>query len=276
MAMLMLNSVFERTWGGRAGARPAGDYWATVIPAIRARHREFRFIAEAYWDLEWELQQQGFDYCYDKKLYDRMEHGDAESIRQHLLADPAYQDRMVRFIENHDEPRAAATFSPARGRAAAVTILTLPGARLLHQGQFEGARVRLPVFLGRHPAEPSDPELAAFYERLLRATHRDLFRNGIWRLCERSGWPDNPSFRSVLAWCWAQDDERWLIVIHFGPYAAQARIHVPWEELSGKPWRLEDALSGDSYERNGDEMREAGLYVDLGPWGCHLFQLRAL
>ena len=41
-------------------------------------------MAEAYWDLEWALQQQGFDYCYDKKLYDRMEHGDAENVRLHL------------------------------------------------------------------------------------------------------------------------------------------------------------------------------------------------
>ena len=154
MAMLMLNNIFERTWGARAGAKPANDYWTTVIPAIKGKHREFKFIAEAYWDLEWELQQQGFDHCYDKKLYDRMEHSDAESVRQHLLADLAYQQKMVRFIENHDEPRAAATFPTEKGRAAAVAILTLPGARLLHEGQFEGRKVRLPVFLARRPAEP--------------------------------------------------------------------------------------------------------------------------
>ena len=118
-----------------------------MIPAIKGAHPEFRFIAEAYWDLEWELQQQGFDYCYDKKLYDRMEHGPAENVRQHLLADLPYQEGMVRFIENHDEPRAAATFPGGQGRAAAVAILTLPGARLLHEGQFEGWQVRLPVFL---------------------------------------------------------------------------------------------------------------------------------
>ena len=116
MAMLMLNKIFERTWGARAGARPVDDYWTTLISAIKGRYREFRFIAEAYWDLEWELQQQGFDFCYDKKLYDRMEHGDPESVRLHLLADSSYQERMVRFIENHDEPRAAAAF-PGRKRA---------------------------------------------------------------------------------------------------------------------------------------------------------------
>ena len=149
MAMLMLNDIFERTWGERAGGKPADDYWATVIPAVKAMQPEFRFIAEAYWDLEWELQQQGFDSCYDKKLYDRMEHGDAENVRLHLQADAAYQQGMVRFIENHDEPRAAAAFPDEKGRAAAIVILTLTGTKLLHEGQFEGRKVRLPVFLSR-------------------------------------------------------------------------------------------------------------------------------
>jgi hypothetical protein len=274
MAMLLLNTIFERTWGARAGAKPAGDYWTTVIPAVRGKHREFKFIAEAYWDLEWELQQQGFDHCYDKKLYDRMEHGDAESIRLHLLADPAYQQGMVRFIENHDEPRAAAAFPDGKGRAAAVAILTLTGAKLLHEGQFEGRKVRLPVFLARRPAEPIDHDLAVFSGRLLKETFRDTFRNGAWRLCERSGWPDNQSCRNILAWCWVKDDDRFLIVINFRDEASQARIQVPWDELRGKQWYLGDVLSGETYDRSGDEMRDAGLYVDLAPWGCHVFDVR--
>ena len=275
MAMLLLNDIFERTWGARAGSRPVDDYWTTVIPAIKGRHPAFTFIAEAYWDLEWQLQQQGFDFCYDKKLYDRMEHGPAENVRQHLLADLPYQERMVRFIENHDEPRAAAALPGGKGRAAAVAILTLPGARLLHEGQFEGWRVRLPVFLARRPAEPVDHDLAAFYERLLKATHRDLFRDGDWRLCERNGWPDNQSCQNVLAWCWVKDDERALVVVNFGPAPAQALVHLPWDDLRSTTWRLDDELSGDRYVRVGIEMLEVGLYVDLGPWQCHLFQMRA-
>jgi hypothetical protein len=276
MAMLVLNNIFERTWGARAGAKPVNDYWTTVIPTIKATYREFRFIAEAYWDLEWELQQQGFDHCYDKKLYDRLEHGDAESVRQHLLADAAYQQGMVRFIENHDEPRAAATFQDGKGRAAAVAMLTLTGAKLLHEGQFEGRKRRLPVFLGRRPVEPVDQDLAAFYKRLLHAVNREVFRNGEWRLCERSGWPDNQSCLNILAWCWVKDDERYLIIINYKTDAAQARVLLPWDALRGKTWRLSDVLTGQSYDRSGDELRDTGLYVELGPWQCHLFQVRAV
>ena len=72
MAMLMMNDVFARTWGGRVGPAPQTDYWPEVIGRVRESHPGFLFLAEAYWDLEWDLQQQGFDYCYDKRLYDRL------------------------------------------------------------------------------------------------------------------------------------------------------------------------------------------------------------
>jgi len=271
MAMLLLNNIFERTWGARAGAKPTSDFWTTVIRAVRKKHREFKFIAEAYWDLEWELQQQGFDHCYDKKLYDRMEHGDGSSVREHLLADPSYQQGMVRFIENHDEPRAATVFPDGKGRAAAVATLTLMGVKLLHEGQFEGRRVRLPVFLARRPAEQADPDLTAFYQKLLKAVDRDIFRNGAWRLCEQSGWPDNQSCRNILAWCWAKDNERCLIVVNFSGSASQGMVRVPLDDLRGRTLQLQDAMTSDVYERRGDDMYGTGMYVDLPPWGFHFF-----
>jgi len=273
MAMLLLSDVFARTWEGRAGERPAADYWREVIPAIKGRWPEFLFIAEAYWDLEWELQQQGFDYCYDKRLYDRLEHSDAEAVRLHLLADPSYQQRLVRFIENHDEPRAAATFAPDKNRAAVVVALTLPGARLLHEGQLEGCRVRLPVFLGRRPEEPVDDGLVAFYRQLLGALGSCAFRDGQWQLCERTGWPDNPTWRDILAWCWDAGGERYLIVVNLSDRPAQARVQVPWDDLRGRTWQLVDALSGEGFERSGDEMRGVGLFVALAPWFAHFLRL---
>ena len=272
MAMLFLNAVFERTWGARAGQRPATEYWVDVISAIKKAHPGFLFMAEAYWDLEWELQQLGFDFCYDKKLYDRLEHDNAESIRLHLCADLDYQRRLLRFIENHDEPRAAVTFSPAKARAAAVTMATLPGARFFHEGQFEGRKVRLPVFLARRPAEEADEVLQAFYGELLAAIDAPVFRHGEWKLCPRSGWPDNSSFQNLVAWSWLKGDDRYLIVTNLSDCTAQARIQIPWDDGRGEPWRLRDALSGVTYDRQGDEMLGPGLYVDLGPWNFSFFQ----
>jgi len=272
MAMLLLNSVFESTWGSRAGQRPAAEYWADLIPVIKKAHPDFLFIAEAYWDMEWELQRQGFDFCYDKRLYDRLAYGTAESVYLHLCADLPYQEKLVRFLENHDEPRAATTFSPAKERAAAVTMATLPGVRLFHEGQFEGRKVRLPVFLDRRPEESADEKLQAFYRKLLETIASPVFREGQWSLCERTGWPDNQSFQNLVAWTWVHADDRYLIVVNLSESAGQARVRVPWRDLGGETWRLIDALSGATYDRVGDEIQGAGLYVDLEPWNYHFFQ----
>lgn len=272
MAMLMLNSVFERTWGQRAGNRPQTEYWVDVISAIKSKYPGFIFIAEAYWDLEWELQQKGFDFCYDKKLYDRLERGNAETIRLHLCADLAYQAKLLRFVENHDEPRAAAIFPPAKERVAAVTVATLPGTKLFHEGQFEGRRVRLPVFLGRRPNEPIDRDLQQFYLALLKNVNRSVFREGQWSLCDRTGWPDNPTFQNLVAWSWLKDEEHYLTIVNLSDSRSQARVRVPWFESAGKNWLLVDLLSDATYERNAEELRSSGLFVDLGPWDFHFFQ----
>lgn len=276
MAMLLLNQIFERTWGSRAGKPPATEYWRDLIPDVKKAHSEFLFVAEAYWDLEWELQQQGFDFCYDKRLYDRLNHDGAETIRLHLSADLAYQAKLLRFIENHDERRAAATFSPEKQRAAAVAIATLTGARLFHEGQFEGRKMRLPVFLCRRPAETPDQRLQIFYQWLLDAINSPVFREGQWALCKCAGWPDNSSYQHLVAWSWFKDNDRYLIVVNLSDSAVQGMVQCSWDDLRGKTWRLADVLSGQSYDRNGDEMRDRGLYVDLKPWNCHFFRMSPL
>ncbi len=185
MAMLVLDDIFVRTWGDRAagGDSPEGGrgYWPTVMDAVRPGHPDFVFWAEAYWDLEGRLVEQGFDACYDKRLYDRLMHGEpAGAVRDHVGADPGYQAHTVRFVENHDEPRLAATLPDAMARAATVIALTLPGVALLHEGQESGRRVRVPVTLARRPFEAPDDALADWY-RELRAVIGTGMRRGSGR-----------------------------------------------------------------------------------------------
>jgi hypothetical protein len=269
MAMLLLNHVFSQTWGERVGWAPPGEYWTDVIGAVRAEHPGFVFMAEAYWDLEDELQELGFDFCYDKRLYDRLESGDARSIGDHLAAGVDYQNRLVRFLENHDEPRAAATFEPERERAAAVAIATLPGATLWHEGQFDGRRVRPPVFLTRRPKEELDPALRAFSLRLVA---NDM-RAGRWERREAVGWPDNPSAMHMLAWTWTDGSSRSLAVVNWSPAPAQGRIILGWDDLDGRSWAFTDVLSASRYDRDGGDLARDGLYVDRPGWGVHLFRI---
>lgn len=272
MAMLVMNLIFEKTWGERAGVRPASDYWSVVIDAVLKRHPEVLFLAEVYWDLEWELQQQGFDYCYDKRLCDRLVHENAEAVRLHLSADLSYQKKLVRFIENHDEPRAAATFSQKKSRAAAITIATLPGAKLFQEGQFEGRKVKLPVQLSRRPAEPIDTDLQTFYFKLLKKINTAGIREGEWHLCEQVGWPNNASYLSLVGWCLREGEEQHLVILNLSDQRSQGRVQLPWSDLAGRSWRLIDLFTGEIYERDGDEMQDPGLFVELEGWGFHFLK----
>jgi hypothetical protein len=276
MAMLLINDIFAKTWGGRAGPQPAEEFWPAVLAELRTRHPETVLVAETYWDLEWELQQQGFSFCYDKRLYDRIIDMDAAAVRDHLRAGLGYQSRLMRFLENHDEPRVAARLPAAAERAAAVTIATLPGATLWHEGQFEGRRVRPPVFLSRRPDETPDEDLAGWYRRLLAAVAGHRVRAGVWRLLEASGWPDNQSCRNLLAWSWAGDGGigRHLVVVNLSGQPAQGLISLDWMDLRGRPCRLTDLLGGSVFERDGDELGSPGLFVALEPWQSYLLTVQ--
>ena len=274
MAMLLLNEIFARTWGARAGAMPETEYWRDLIRAVKEKLPDTLFIAEAYWDLEYALMQLGFDYCYDKRLYDRLEHESAASVRGHLQAGLDYQDRLVRFIENHDEPRAAATFLPQRERAAALITLTVPGAKLLYDGQLSARKIKLPVFLARRAPEPHDYELDLFYRKLLKTVHANLFHDGEWELLQVQGWSDNASSQNLMAWGWQYENARALIVVNYSGARSQGMVKLTWDVLRGREWRMSDMLNGDVFIRDGSQMRQEGMYVDLDAWGMHLLEMK--
>ena len=273
MAMLLMSDVFHSTWGGRAGAAPGRGFWPEVIGAVRERAHGFTFIAEAYWDRERALLEEGFDYCYDKHLYDHLARGDAPAVRAHLGADRAHQDRLVRFVENHDEPRAAAVFGPERSRAAAALVAAVPGGKLVHQGQLDGRAVRAPVFLARWRDETPDAALRAFYTALLRDAGTPPFRTGRWRLLECAGWPDNDTRQHLVACAWDDAADRRLVVVNLSSIRSQARVRLPWPDLAARAWRLTDTLNGDCFDRDGAELAAAGLFVDLKPWSVHWLRL---
>jgi Alpha amylase, catalytic domain len=274
MAMLMTNQVFAKTWAGRTGPEPSAEFWPAVLGYLRDRYPETVLIAEAYWDMESVLQQQGFNFCYDKRLYDRIVDQDAPAVRDHLRADLSYQSRLVRFLENHDEPRIADRLPEDAERAAAVAVATLPGATMWHEGQFEGRRIRPPVFLARRPDEPPDLQLANWYHALLAAVAGHRVRTGAWRLLEADGWPDNQSCRNLLAWSWDAGSDRHVVVVNLSAEPAQARIRLDWPDLPGRSWRLTDVLDQGVFERDGDELTGPGLFVDLGPWHYHLLAVQ--
>lgn len=270
MAMLVLPEVFERTWGHRAPL-----FWPRATQTVRESHPDFCFMAEVYWDLEWTLQQQGFNYAYDKRLYDRLREHHARPVREHFLAGVDYQDKLARFLENHDEPRAAATFPPGIHEAAAVLSFLSPGLRFFHQGQFEGCQKRISPHLGRGPCEESNPAIQVFYGRLLTILKQPVLRDGSWQLLEcQPGWEGNWTNDCFIAFGWHAADQTPLIVaVNYASNRSQGHIRLPFANLAGKTWRLQEQLSGQCFAWNGDDLTNRGLFVDHAPWQAAVFSL---
>jgi glycosidase len=271
MAMLLLPEIFQRTWG----VTPE-PFWPKATAAVHERYPAFTFMAEVYWDLEWNLQQQGFDYCYDKRLYDRLREGHVRPIRDHLFAGLDYQDKLARFLENHDEPRAASEFPSPQHQAAAVITFLSPGLRFFHQGQFEGARVHVPTHLCRGPAEPTNPEIANFYARLMWVLKSEAFRDGAWQEIQpQLAWRGNWTSDCLVAYAWVgREGSRNVVVVNYAGSQAQCRLPLPFPELRGRQVRLTDVMGNEVYDRNGSELVDPGLYIDHSPWHYVVFELR--
>jgi len=235
-------------------------------------------MAEVYWDLEWTLQQQGFDYAYDKRLYDRLREGRARPVREHFLAGMDYQDKLARFLENHDEPRAAATFSPEVHRAAAVLTFLSPGLRFFHQGQFEGRKKRISPHLVRAPEEPLDESVKDFYDRLLVVLRNPVVRKGDWRLLECTpAWEGNWTWDCFVAFAWeGAKEQRIVVTVNYAANQSQCYLRLPFSDLRGRQWRLRDQLGDARYDRNGNDLASAGLYLDMNPWQAQIFSIEEI
>jgi hypothetical protein len=271
MAMLVLPDVFERTWGIKCQ-----NFWPEAIRQVHEVNPEFCFMAEVYWDLEWTLLQQGFDYTYDKRLYDRLREGHAKPVREHLFAPLDYQGKMARFLENHDEPRVAAAFPAGMHEAAAIITFLSPGLRFFHQGQFQGRIKRISPHLVRAPQELVNKEMEKFYFMLLDILHRPIFKNGLWKLADcLPAWDGNLSHESYISFLW-QDikEENMLVAVNYSHFKSQCYIKLQFQDFGTNTWIFHDLISGNTFEREGLDLNSKGLYLDEPAWKFYVFVMK--
>ncbi len=283
MAMLILNSVFAKTWAhvpamnanGNAIDVVADEFWATSIEAVKARHPRFMFVAEAYWDLEDQLCELGFDYAYDKKLYDLVIERDwGVTGHLHQLGDK--NNQRAHFLENHDEPRVNTRLSAPVHGAAALLTLGLPGLRFVHDGQLEGRRRFARIQLSRRATEDVDADVAVIYDRVLDAIKDTAVGRGDWCFVEATAvWNDNTSHFAFTIVQWQRPgapNSFDVVVVNHSDQRSQCFAKLNAEGLRHGSWTLKDALSTEVYERHGDDLADNGLYLDVGPHAAQLFR----
>ncbi len=275
MAMLPLNNIFYNTWIGvlkKYGfEKPEKEFWEEAITSVKNKKNDFVFIAETYWDLEWQLQNLGFDFTYDKRLTDRLAAGNIHSIIEHLQAEKDYQQKSVRFLENHDEDRAIVKFGREKSIAAAVIVSTILGIAFYFDGQCDGRKVKLPVQLGREPEEKQDEKIKEFYRNLFSITKADVFRNGSWKLLETNSAAENDyTYDNLLAWEWRLDNELRIVVVNYNSSTSRCRLKFEIKPNSDEIV-LSDLLNQTTYKRSTKEILEKGLFIELKAFNSHIF-----
>lgn len=274
MAMLVLNDIFARTWSPLlAGLTPpAGEFWTEAITALP---REFLWLAEVYWNCEARVQELGFHFTYDKGLYDSLRTGNIADIRARLAAPLSAQSYCARFLENHDEERAAAVFGDSKLEFISTLIATLPGMRFYHHGQLDGRKIHLPIPLAFAAPEPVNAPARRLYERLLKLSNEPVFHTGEWKLLEVTSAGDSTS-QNLVAYQWRSRDALKLIVANLVGSVSQARVHPSNGFSSALHYRFFDQLHDVAYDRAGAEISTSGLYIRLDPFRAHIFSITPL
>ncbi|MHB8579277.1 MAG: alpha-amylase family glycosyl hydrolase [Ignavibacteriaceae bacterium] len=277
MAMLELSTVFENTWLGVLNSqnyiKPQNEFWSEAIQTVKNRNPNFIFLAEAYWGLEWQLQQCGFDYTYDKRLTDRLASNAVLDVKAHLNADNSFQLKSVRFLENHDEERAIERFGLKESLAAAVLISTIQGMRFYYDGQFDGKKIKLPVQLGREPSEKPNLSVRKYYDRILLITKEKIFQDGNWQILNTLPVSqDNTSFENIFTWQWTSQKETRIVAINYSGSTSQCRLKFEVKSNQSEILLI-DLLNETQYVRASGEIRTIGLFIELKSYQSHIFKI---
>ncbi|MGH9729307.1 MAG: alpha-amylase family glycosyl hydrolase, partial [Candidatus Acidiferrales bacterium] len=250
---------------------PPREFWSEAIAAVP----QFVWLAEVYWNCEAPVQALGFQFTYDKGLYDALRDGHIDEVHARLSSDLAAQSRAARFLENHDEARSAVVFGSAKREAVGTLIATLPGMRFYHQGQLDGRKIHLPIPLTMAAPEAPDIETRAFYERILKLTNESVFHSGEWQLLEVQSAGDD-TFRNLVAYQWLDKNAWKVVIVNLSDSVSQARVRFAAGISASQQYTFLDQLHDVPYPRSGDEIAHAGLYVRLDAYRAHLFDIAGL
>jgi glycosidase len=273
MAMLQLNDVFSRGWGHLLGnvPFPAQEFWSE----LRAAVPDLVLLAEAYWGTEPQLLDLGFSFTYDKALYDAVRDINAPQVRNLLNTSSQQQSQFARFMENHDEARRPEVFGNDRLSSSGTLMGTLPGMRFYHQGELEGRTIHLPIFLRIAADEPLDPVSMAFFQKILQITQEDVFHEGEWNLLQVLPEGDVPT-EGLMVYEWRSATAWKVIAANITNAAMQGRVHFGDHIVPSRQYDFHDQLDDIHYARNGQELRNAGLFIRREAFQAHLFDVKAV
>ncbi len=276
MVMLTLNDIYEGTWGwllNKEGLqKPGNEFWAQAIKKVKRKYPKFIFIAEVYWGLEWRFQNMGFDYTYDKIIYDRLRNSDCDNIRGHLRAEKLYQKRSVRFIDNHDEVSSIKSFGREKAFAAAVIMSTIKGLRFYQDAQLDGEIVKVPVQVLDYDC-PVDLGARKFYEKLLKIVDHPAFHGGEWNLLEvNRSHPENKSNINILSWSWSQMRTVKIVIVNYSQETSSGIVRTKIKSSEDNTALFEE-LSGRFISFNSSDIQDGLKMENMPPYSAYILDM---
>jgi hypothetical protein len=270
MAMLLLNDIFANGWRHLLDDTPPPkeEFWADA----KSIAPDLTLLAEAYWGTEQRLFDLGFEFAYDKSLYDAVRDANPQQVRDRLNSVAPYQNNFARFMENHDEARRAVIFPNDRLVADGTLLGTLPGMRFYHQGELEGRTIHLPITLRLAAEEKIDPVSVAFFKKILDITSQDVFHHGTWRFLDVAAEGDDSS-GALLVYEWRSQNKWKVIAVNLSSNPSQGRVRWHENVFPAAHYTFYDELNEVTYTRDGEELSNIGLFVRRDPFQAHLFDV---
>ena len=74
----------------------------------------------------------------------------------------------------------------------------------------------------------------------------------------------------AFSWTGAYEERR-LVAVNYADHQGQCYVALPWRDLEGRAWRLQDLTGPSVYDRPGGDLTWQGLYLDVPAWGYHVF-----
>jgi len=246
------------------------EFWGWVIAAVKRQFPDILFIAEVYKPAEYQnyIVNGKFDYLYDKVgMYDSLRNitsrnypvRDITAVWQSL---GGLENKMLNFLENHDEQRIGSGFFSGNGtyaQPAMIVAATLTQAPvMIYSGQelgelgmdcegFSGLDGRTSIFdywavksvqawrnKGKFDGKnltSEQQELRGFYTKLLNISITEkAITDGVMFDLEYANF-DNPKFNTHEQFAYFRkfEDELLLIVLNFDDKHLETEVRFPME-----------------------------------------------
>ena len=187
---------------------------------------------------------------------------DVFGIKNNLSRSENFNKKSVVFIENHDENRSAKVFK-SKINSTIISFLTMPGMKLIYDGQLEGEKIKYPVQLGKTPEVKVSKKIKEFYDKILEIVNDDVYKKGIFNLVTvQKINTDDKSDENILAWYWKSKEKIILTIVNYSIENSICSISLTNEKLPPQI-ELNDKLTGSSVKTDSKKLTQKEYSIKL-------------